>query len=80
MIIGTGVDIAEVSRIRESIERYGDRSISLLWSNHDSSVLRGSFLDAQLAMQYPHGHFDGARVTTKAFQAMRDAMGPVKIE
>lgn len=25
MIIGTGVDIAEVARIRESIERFGDR-------------------------------------------------------
>jgi holo-[acyl-carrier protein] synthase len=25
MILGTGVDIAEVSRIRESIERFGDR-------------------------------------------------------
>ena len=25
MILGTGLDIAEVSRIRESIERFGDR-------------------------------------------------------
>ncbi len=25
MILGTGVDIAEVPRIRESIERFGDR-------------------------------------------------------
>jgi hypothetical protein len=36
--------------------------------------------DVQLAAQYPQGHFDGARVDTKEFQAMRDAMGPVKIE
>ena len=42
--------------------------------------MRGSFLVVQLAAQYPQGHFDGARVDTKAFQAMRDAMGPVKIE
>ena len=25
MIVGTGVDIAEVSRVRESLERFGDR-------------------------------------------------------
>jgi hypothetical protein len=80
-IIDRGYDPREATKLmRTLIERYGDRSISLLWSNHDSSVLRGSFLEAQLAMQYPHGHFDGARVNTKAFQAMRDAMGPVKIE
>jgi predicted Zn-dependent protease len=66
--------------LRTVIERYGDRSTSRLWSNHDSSVLRGSFLSVQLAAQYPQGHFDGARVDTPAFQAMREAMGPVKIE
>jgi len=65
--------------MRTIIERYGDRSTSKLWSNHDSSVLRGSFLVVQLETQYPQGHFDGARVDTQAFQAMRDAMGPVKI-
>jgi hypothetical protein len=80
-IIDRGYDPREATKLmRTLIDRYGDRSISLLWSNHDSSVLRGSFLEAQLAMQYPHGHFDGARVNTKPFQAMRDAMGPVKIE
>jgi holo-[acyl-carrier protein] synthase len=25
MIVGTGIDIAEVPRIRQSIERFGDR-------------------------------------------------------
>jgi predicted Zn-dependent protease len=80
-IIDRGYDPREATKLmRTLIDRYGDRSISLLWSNHDSSVLRGSFLEAQLALQYPHGHFDGARVNTKAFEAMRDAMGPVKIE
>lgn len=79
-IIDRGYDPREATKLmRTLIERYGDRSASLLWSNHDSSVLRGSFLAAQLEAQYPQGHFDGARVDTQAFQAMREAMGPVKI-
>ena len=32
MIIGTGVDIAEVPRIRESIERYGDRFLQRIFT------------------------------------------------
>ena len=32
MIIGTGVDIAEVSRIRESIERFGDRFLQRIFT------------------------------------------------
>lgn len=32
MILGTGVDIAEVSRIRESIERYGDRFLQRIFT------------------------------------------------
>jgi hypothetical protein len=66
--------------MRIMIERYGDRSTSKLWSNHDSSVLRGSFLTVQLMKQYPESHFDGKRVNTKGFEEMRDAMGPVKIQ
>ncbi len=80
-IIDHGYDPREATKLmRTLVDRYGERSMSLLWSNHDSSVLRGSFLEVQLAAQYPQSHFDGARVNTKEFQAMRDAMGPVKIE
>jgi peptidase M48-like protein len=80
-IIDRGYDPREATKLmRTIIERYGDRSTSKLWSNHDSSVLRGSFLVVQLAAQYPQGHFDGAKVNTKSFEAMRDAMGPVKID
>jgi holo-[acyl-carrier protein] synthase len=32
MIIGTGVDIAEVPRIRQSIERYGDRFLHRIFT------------------------------------------------
>jgi hypothetical protein len=66
--------------MRITIERYGQRSTSKLWSNHDSSVLRGSFLTVQLMKQYPESHFDGKRVNTKTFEEMREALGPVKIE
>jgi hypothetical protein len=62
------------------IERYGTRTTSKLWSNHDSAVLRGSFLTVQLMKQYPDHHFDRTRLNTKAFDEMRDALGPVKID
>jgi hypothetical protein len=62
------------------IEHYGSRSTSKIWSNHDSSLLRGSFLTVQLEQQYSEKHFDGARVDTPAFQSMRETMGPVKID
>ncbi len=61
------------------VERYRDRSTSALWSNHDSSLLRGSFLNVQLARQYPENHFDKAVADTEQFKAMKEAMGPVKI-
>ena len=32
MIIGTGIDIAEVPRIRQSIERFGDRFLRRIYS------------------------------------------------
>jgi holo-[acyl-carrier protein] synthase len=33
MIVGTGVDIAEVPRIRESIERFGDRFLRRIFTD-----------------------------------------------
>jgi holo-[acyl-carrier protein] synthase len=35
MIIGTGVDIAEVPRIRESIERYGERFLNRIFTEEE---------------------------------------------
>ena len=32
MILGTGVDLAEVGRIREAIERYGDRFVQRIYT------------------------------------------------
>lgn len=79
-IIEHGYDPREASRLsRLIIERYGDRSTSKIWSNHDSSVLRGSFLTIQIQRQYPDEQFRQATVDTPAFRAMREAMGPVKI-
>jgi hypothetical protein len=62
------------------VDRYGSRTTSKLWSNHDSSLLRGSYLTVQLMEQYPAMHFEGAKVDTPEFQAMREVLGPVKIE
>ena len=60
------------------VERYG-RTSSAIWSNHDSNLMRGSFLTVQLARQYPKEQFDHAVVDTDAFKNMKEVMGPVKI-
>ncbi|PYI87881.1 MAG: hypothetical protein DME26_04760 [Verrucomicrobia bacterium] len=80
-IIEHGYDPREAPKFcKMIIDRYGDRSTSKLWSNHDSSLMRGSFLDVQLMRHYPDGRFDAAKRDTSGFRAMREAMGPVKIE
>ncbi len=79
-VIERGYDPREAPNFaRIMINRYGDRTTSKLWSNHDSSVIRGSFLTMQLARQYPDAHWETAKKNTAAFQAMKDDLGPVKI-
>jgi Peptidase family M48 len=79
-VIEHGYDPREASNFsRIMISRYGDRTTSKLWSNHDSSVIRGSFLTVQLMREYPEGHWDAARKNTAAFQTMKEDLGPVKI-
>lgn len=70
-------EAANFSRI--IIERYGDRSTSKLWSNHDDSLIRGSFLTVQLMRVYPDKNWNDAKRNTKAFQTMKEDLGPVKI-
>lgn len=60
------------------VERYG-RTSSAIWSDHDSNLLRGSFLSVQITRQYPTGQFDHAIVDTEKFKTMKEVMGPVKI-
>jgi hypothetical protein len=80
-VIEHGYDPREAPKFsRMIIERYGDRSTSKVWSNHDSSLMRGSFLTVQLMRQYPESHFEQTKRDSSAFRAMREAMGPVKIE
>jgi hypothetical protein len=79
-VIEHGYDPREAPNFsRIMIGRYGDRSTSKLWSNHDSSVIRGSFLTVQLMREYPEGRWDTARKNTPAFQTMKEDLGPVKI-
>ena len=79
-IIEHGYDPREAPNFsRIIINRYGDRTTSKLWSNHDSSVMRGSFLTVQLMRLYPEGRWDMAKKDTGAFQAMKDELGPVKL-
>ncbi len=67
-----------VQFFRTMVEHYG-RSSSAIWSNHDSNLLRGSFLTVQLTRQYPLGQFDHAVTDTNNFKKMKEAMGPVKV-
>ena len=79
-VIEHGYDPREAPNFsRIIISRYGNRTTSKLWSNHDSSVIRGSFLTVQLMREYPQGQWDAARKNAKAFQNMKDDLGPVKI-
>jgi len=79
-VIEHGYDPREASNFsRIMISRYGDRTTSKLWSNHDSSVIRGSFLAVQLIREYPEGRWATARKNTPAFQTMKEDLGPVKI-
>lgn len=79
-VIEHGYDPREAPNFsRIIINRYGDRTTSKLWSDHESSVLRGSFLTVQLMREYPEGHWDRAKKNTRAFQSMKDDLGPVKV-
>jgi hypothetical protein len=79
-VIEHGYDPREAPNFsRIIINRYGNRTTSILWSNHDSSVIRGSFLTVQLMREYPEGHWESTRKNTPAFQTMKDDLGPVKI-
>jgi peptidase M48-like protein len=79
-VIEHGYDPREAPNFsRIIINRYGIRTTSKLWSNHESSVIRGSFLTVQLMREYPESHWDQAKKNTSAFQAMKDDLGPVKI-
>jgi Peptidase family M48 len=78
-IIDLGYDPrSAVQFFHTMVEKYG-RSSSAIWSNHDSNLMRGSFLTVQLARQYPKGQFDHAIVDTDNFKNMKEVMGPVKI-
>ena len=80
-VIEHGYDPREAPKFcKMIIEHHGDRTTSKLWSNHDSSLLRGSFLTVQLQRQYAESQFEQAKRDSSAFRAMREAMGPVKIE
>ena len=79
-VIEHGYDPREAANFsRIIIDRHGDRTTSKLWSNHESSVLRGSFMTVQLMREYPEGRWDGTKKNTPAFQSMKDDLGPVKI-
>jgi hypothetical protein len=79
-VIEHGYDPREAANFsRIIISRYGDRSTSALWSNHDSSVIRGSFLTTQLMRTYPDQSWANAKKNTAAFQKMKEDLGPVKI-
>jgi predicted Zn-dependent protease len=68
-----------IGLLRMMVSRYSDRSTSATWSNHDSSMLRGSFLTVQIGLRYPRQEFKKATVDSDTFRAMRENMGPVKI-
>lgn len=78
-VIDLGYDPRSAVRFFHIMVERNGRSSSAIWSNHDSNLMRGSFLTVQLGLQYPKGQFDHTIVDTKAFKKMKETMGPVKI-
>lgn len=79
-VVEHGYDASQAIRFfRLMVSRYSDRSTSAIWSSHDSSVLRGSFLTVQISRRFPQQDVSKGTVDTDAFRTMRDTMGPVKI-
>jgi holo-[acyl-carrier protein] synthase len=53
MIVGTGIDIAEVPRIRQSIERYGDRFLHRVFTDGEIGYCRSkSNFDERYAARF----------------------------
>jgi len=64
MIVGTGIDIVEVARIRRSIDRYGDRLLTRVFTDREREYCLGR--------RYPEIHF-AARFAAK--EAALKALG-----
>ena len=62
MIVGTGVDIIEISRIRKSVETWGDRFLSRVLNPQEISYAKSH------AVPYPHyaGRFAAKEAVYKA--------------
>jgi hypothetical protein len=68
-----------VGFFRILIDRYSDRSTSALWSDHENSMIRGSFLSIQLSRQYPAAIFENKHATSDKFKQMKENLGYIKI-
>ena len=47
MLVGTGIDLIEVPRIAQSIERYGDRFLSRIFTDSEIAYCRGKATAAE---------------------------------
>ena len=47
MLIGTGVDLIEVERIAHSIERFGERFLRRVYTDHEIAYCRGRRVSAE---------------------------------
>jgi hypothetical protein len=47
MLIGTGVDLIEIERIAHSIERYGDRFLRRVYTDHEIAYCRRKRVSAE---------------------------------
>ncbi len=80
-MIEHGYDPREAaSFFRIDMERHGDRAGTSVWSDHDSTETRGSWLTDILAWEYPNHSWSGTKLDSAEFQQMKRALGPVDIE
>jgi len=67
-VIERGYDPREAPKFcKMVIERYGDRTTSKIWSSHDSSLLRGSFLTVQLMRPVSESQFEQMKRDSSRF-------------
>ncbi len=80
-MIEHGYDPREAANfLRVEMERHGERAGTSVWSDHDSTETRGSWLTDILAWEYANHSWSGTKLDSAEFQEMKRALGPVEIQ
>lgn len=79
-VIGIGIDIVAVERVREALATYGDRLLRRLFSNAELALLAERKLDGARLAEYVAGRFAAKEATAKATRVGIGALGWRNVE